>query len=56
MYNHCSIGDQDEDLSILFEDGVIAAIDGLSLYSALRACFHYADRKVVWFLTLDHIS
>lgn len=45
MYGHSLIGEQNEDLSIVYEDGVVATIDGLSLYSALRTCFLYADRK-----------
>jgi hypothetical protein len=47
MYGHSLIGEQNEDLSIVYEDGVVATIDGLSLYSALRTCFLYADRKVL---------
>jgi hypothetical protein len=45
MYGHALIGEQNEDLSIVYDDGVVATIDGLSLYSALRTCFLYADRK-----------
>lgn len=45
MYNHSLIGEQNEDLTIVFEDGIVVTIDGLSLYSALRTCFLYANRK-----------
>ncbi len=35
--------------TILHADGIVASIEGLSLFSALRACLLYKERKVGYF-------